>query len=121
MNGRVLGLLLRLDVLAVVGFSGRARETDLEHFEARILPLLEERGLRAAALARDRVERERRRAALLLLAATGGEMARRARLHLGGRALRKDDPRLHAFVKEFKTPETRASIETRLPAFIPAW
>ncbi|TDR85125.1 MetQ/NlpA family ABC transporter substrate-binding protein [Enterovirga rhinocerotis] len=34
---------------------------------------------------------------------------------------RKDNPKLHAFIKEFKTPETRAFIETKLPAFIPAW
>lgn len=34
---------------------------------------------------------------------------------------RKDNPRLHAFIREFKTPETRTFIETKLPAFIPAW
>jgi D-methionine transport system substrate-binding protein len=34
---------------------------------------------------------------------------------------RKDNPQLHAFIREFKTPETRTYIETKLPAFIPAW
>lgn len=32
---------------------------------------------------------------------------------------RKDDPRLQAFIKEFKSPETKAYIEQNLPAFIP--
>lgn len=33
---------------------------------------------------------------------------------------RRDDPRLRAFINEFKRPETRAFIEEKLPAFIPA-
>lgn len=32
---------------------------------------------------------------------------------------RKDDPRLRAFIAEFKKPETKAFIEEKLPAFIP--
>lgn len=34
---------------------------------------------------------------------------------------RKDNPKLHAFIKEFSTPETRAFIESKVPAFIPVF
>lgn len=41
-------------------------------------------------------------------------------LRFTARADRKDDPRLAAFVKVFKSPEVKRFIEEKLPAFIPA-